>query len=129
MRRTLRAVLAGAPLTMNRKLNLPVSDSFITRLCDADKGWGLFLFLRPKQDEPLTLLRTVLMALLPGLALGAFGSMLLELVAIAFNQPPVHRLAFPVSLVALYFFACWFVVAPAWNRRAERLVRVRRYRP
>jgi len=112
---------------MNQPL-LPVSDRFITELCDADRGWGLFLFLRPKPEQRLTVLRTVLMALIPGIALGAFGSMLLELAAVALEQPPVPRLAFPLSLVFLYFVACWSLVAPAWNRRAERLARLQRYR-
>jgi hypothetical protein len=108
--------------------NLPVSDSFITQLCDTDKGWGLFLFLRPRPEDRLTVFRTLMMALLPGLVLGVFGSMLLELAAVALEQSPVPRLAFPVGLVLLYFFACWCVIAPAWNRRADRLARTQRFR-
>jgi hypothetical protein len=122
----LRSFTQRAAPTMNQRL-LPVSDTFITELCDADRGWGLFLFLRPKPEQRLTVLRTVLMALIPGIVLGAFGSMLLELAAVALEQPPVPRLAFPLSLVFLYFVACWSLVAPAWNRRAERLARSRRY--
>lgn len=105
-----------------------VSDSFITELCDADTGWGFLLFLRPRQTARLTVLRVVLMAAVPGFVLGAFGSMLLDLAAVAFDQPPLPAFAFPLSLATVYFVACWCLVAPAWNRRAERLHRLERYR-
>lgn len=109
--------------------NSLVSDSYIHELCDSDKGWGLFLFLRPKQEQPLTVFRIALIALIPGVALGALGSLLLQIVAQLLGRPPLSWLAFPLTLFVLYFFAVWFLVAPAWNRRVQRTERLRRFYP
>jgi hypothetical protein len=54
--------------------------------------------------------------------------LVLDLVAQSFEQPLVPWYSFPVTLVALYFAAASLLVAPAWNRRAERLLRLERYR-
>jgi len=104
-----------------------VPDSFITQLCDSDTQWGPLLFLRPGRDQRFTLLRASLMALIPGLCFGALGAWILNYAAFAFDKPAVPWYSFPITMVGLYFAACSLMVAPAWNRRAERLVRVSRY--
>lgn len=110
-----------------RPRNPLVPDSFITELCDSDTQWGPLLFLRPGRDQRFTLLRASLMALIPGLAFGALGGFILNLVALEFGKPAVPWYSFPITMVGLYFAACALMVVPAWNRRAARLVRVSRY--
>jgi hypothetical protein len=104
-----------------------VADSFITQLCDSDSQWGPLLFLRPGRDQRFTILRASLMALIPGLAFGALGAWILNFAALQLGAPEVPWYSFPITMVALYFSACSLMVAPAWNRRAARLVRVSRY--
>jgi len=107
--------------------NSLVPDSLITQLCDSDSQWGPLLFLRPSRDQRVTLLRASLMALIPGLVFGALGTWILNYAAFEFGKPAVPWYSFPITMIGLYFGACWLMVAPAWNRRAERLVRVSRY--
>ena len=105
-----------------------VSDQAIVELCDTDAKWGPLLFLRPARHQALTLPRAAMLALIPGVTFGALGSLILELVARSFAQPLVPWYSFPATLIGLYFMVCWLVVAPAWNRRAERLLRLERFR-
>jgi hypothetical protein len=102
----------------------PILESRIIDLCDADHAWGPLLFLRPAKHLPLTLPRTALMAFVPGLAFGMLGSILLALAARALGVPVRSLFVFPLALSAIYFIACSLLVAPAWNRRVERLARL-----
>jgi hypothetical protein len=104
-----------------------VPDSFITELCDKDPHWGPLLFLRPGRDRPFTLVRATLTALILGLVFGAVGTGILNYAAFEFGKPAVPWYSFPITMIGLYFAACSLMVAPAWNRRAARLVRVSRY--
>jgi hypothetical protein len=104
-----------------------VPDSFITELCDKDPQWGPLLFLRPGRDQPFTLVRATLTALILGLLFGAVGTWILNYAAFEFGKPALPWYSFPITMIGLYFAACSLMVAPAWNRRAARLVRVSRY--
>jgi hypothetical protein len=105
-----------------------VSDQAVIELCDSDAKWGPLLFLRPEQNQALSLPRAAMLALLPGVAFGALGTLVLEAAARTLSQPLVPWYSFPATLIGLYFAACLLIVAPAWNRRAERLVRLQRFR-
>ncbi len=85
------------------------------------------MFLRPGRDQRFTLVRATLTALILGLVFGAVGSGILNYAAFEFGKPAVPWYSFPITMVGLYFAACSMMVAPAWNRRAARLVRVSRY--
>ncbi|HET9957499.1 MAG TPA: hypothetical protein VFQ61_23530 [Polyangiaceae bacterium] len=104
------------------------SDSLITDMCDADAHWGPLLFLRPAQDERFDWRRQALFALIVGTALGGLGSVILGVLARVFGRAPDIAYSFPLVLTLVYFAACVGVVAPAWNRRAMRLARLRTYR-
>lgn len=119
--------MAQQPLFHMSPQNPLVPDSFITQLCDSDSKWGPLLFLRPGRQQRVTLVRASLMALVPGLAFGVLGTWILNFAAFEFGQPALPWYSFPVTMIGVYFAACWLMVAPAWNRRAARLVRVSRY--
>jgi hypothetical protein len=61
------------------------------------------------------------LALLPGVFLGLFGSILFALVARQFERPPLPIYFLPIVLTTAYFAACRIILAPSWNRRAELL--------
>lgn len=98
-------------------------DDALTTFCDHDDKWGPVLFLRPRRDQELGFGRTLLLAGLPGVCLGLLGSILLLLVcrAVGKDAPPVY--AFPLALTGVYFAVCRLTIAPAWNRRAQRMSR------
>jgi len=100
-----------------------LDDDLLTAFCDHDRKWGPILFLRPARHERLGLVRTFVMAVLPGACLGLLGSILLLLAARALGKtaPPVF--AFPLALTCIYFAVCRLTIVPAWNRRAARISR------
>jgi len=100
-----------------------LDDDVLTAFCDHDAKWGPILFLRPRRHERLGVVRTFVMAALPGICLGLLGSILLLLLSQAAGKaaPPVY--AFPLALTGIYFLACRLTIVPAWNRRAARISR------
>jgi H+/Cl- antiporter ClcA len=96
-------------------------DTLVTDYCDTDSKWGPFLFLRPARSEQLTAMRSLVLSLLPGIALGLFGSILFALIAREFDRPPLPIYVLPLVLTAAYFAACRIILAPSWNRRANLL--------
>jgi hypothetical protein len=105
-----------------------VSDRVVVAVCDSDAQWGPLLFLRPSRQQRFTLSRCAMLALVFGVVFGVLGALVLDVAARAFEQPLVPWYSFPATLVGLYFAASSLLVAPAWNRRALRLVRLERYR-
>ena len=97
-------------------------DERLNELSDRDAFWGPLLSFRPAQNRRLSGWR----ALALSCAAGGFYGMLLNL-ALALicrrshHLPPVH--AVPLVLTFTYFVGFQLTLAPAWNRRAQLLVR------
>jgi hypothetical protein len=100
-------------------------DTLITDYCDSDTSWGPLLFLRPARSEPLGSWRCFVLAVLPGSALGLFGSLVYRFLAALLGRPALPVFVFPILLTAFYFLTCRFLLAPPWNRRANLLTRGR----
>jgi hypothetical protein len=97
----------------------PLEDA-VNELSDKDWSWWPFLWMRPEKHAPLSLPRVSVLALLYGVP----SSLLLALVA---SRQPEHAPTAAESTFAFAVFPLLFlfigsvVVAPMWNRRAERL--------
>jgi hypothetical protein len=99
-------------------MSLDLLEQAINEVTDKDWSWWPFLWLRPEKHVQLTLARVVSMAILYGLPLAAALSLTLALAR------PLARGAVPSIMLALpllFLFAGSVVVAPMWNRRADRL--------
>jgi hypothetical protein len=101
---------------------LPFDDLLID-FCDRDSNWGPLLFLRPDRKERMNQQRTVAGAVLLGVPLGLFGSILLSLFARLVEQRAPALMYFPVVLTLGYWCVARFTLARAWNLRAARLAR------
>ncbi|HEY8944150.1 MAG TPA: hypothetical protein VIM73_07805 [Polyangiaceae bacterium] len=97
-------------------------DLFID-FCDYDRNWSFLLFLRPERNKAIGLVRAFFAALLLGVPLGLFGSIVVALMARELGKAPPALLVFPVVLTAVYFFAAQLTLFRAWNRRAQLLAR------
>lgn len=95
--------------------------------CDRDSNWGPLLFLRPERNERMGLARTAGGALLLGLPLGLFATILLTVLARVFERPAPSLAYFPLVLTVAYAIVGHFTLARAWNRRAERMARLARF--
>lgn len=100
-------------------------DSFLNNISDKDEQWGPLLFLRPGRHERMSLVRVFALALLLGGLFGMMGSIVLALTARGVGRavPPVYVM--PAALTFIYFLVCRFTIASAWNRRAQRLAKLR----
>ena len=92
----------------------------VNELTDKDWSWWPFLWLRPEKHAPLSLARVASLSLLYGVP----ASVLMALVA---NLHPEHAPSMAESVFAIAVFPLLFLfigsvlVAPMWNRRAERM--------
>jgi hypothetical protein len=101
---------------------LPTDHAFID-FCDRDSNWGPLLFLRPGRNQRIHALRTVAGAVLLGLPLGLFGTIVMGLFARAVAQPAPGLFYFPILLTAAYGIVGHITLVRPWNRRAARLAR------
>jgi hypothetical protein len=101
---------------------LPFDDLLID-FCDRDSNWGPLLFLRPDRKQRIGHVRTMAGAVLLGIPLGLFGSILMSLFAVLVHQPAPALLYFPVVLTVGYWCVAQVTLARAWNQRASRLAR------
>lgn len=101
---------------------LPHDHLFID-FCDRDSNWGPLLFLRPDRTRPLTALRIVAGAIILGIPLGLFGTIVMTLFARLVAQPAPALMYFPLILTVGYWCVAQATLARAWNRRAARLSR------
>ena len=97
----------------------------INGISDRDEQWGPLLFLRPDRHRPLSTLRLAALALLLGALFGMAGSVLLAVIARAFEKPIPPVYVMPLAMTFVYFVVGQFTVARAWNRRARRLAKLR----
>jgi len=93
-------------------------EDVVNDISDRDWSWWPFLWLRPEKHAHLSLGRTLALAVLYGVpcsVLMGFGVSLLRI-------PSVSELLFTAAAFPLLFlFSGSVVVAPMWNRRADRL--------
>lgn len=100
----------------------PADNTFVN-WADSDALWGPLLFLRPKPTKPLDPWRIAMIALV----IGSFQGMAINVGMVVAKRltgqaiPPAYLL--PVVLTAMLATMLGMSVAPAWNRRAERLAR------
>ncbi|MEM9951297.1 MAG: hypothetical protein AAF846_06850 [Chloroflexota bacterium] len=105
-------------------------EDVINAMTDMDWQWYPYLALRPEKDEKMTTLYILRLTLwhLPMLVL-------FSLIMIFFLPPiSIAGLAPPISMMLtalFYFMLAYFIlmrliVAPAWNRRANRLHKEKR---
>jgi hypothetical protein len=101
---------------------LPFDDSLID-FCDRDSNWGPLLFLRPERKQRMSHGRTAAGAVLLGVPLGLFGSIVMSLFARFVHEPAPGLLYFPLVLTLGYWCVASLTLARAWNLRAARLSR------
>jgi hypothetical protein len=90
----------------------------VNEISDRDWSWWPFLWLRPEKHAELTLSRVIALSLLYGLPCGVLTATASSLMRAASHSNSLFlSLAFPL----LFLFAGSAIVAPMWNRRAERL--------
>ncbi len=107
------------------KTTISPADNLFVDFCDYDRNWGFLLFLRPERHESIGVARALAASVPLGLPIGLLGSILVSLAARLFDKPAPAVLAFPAVLVAVYFVAAHMTLFRAWNRRAERLARLK----
>ena len=93
-------------------------EEVVNEVSDRDWSWWPFIWLRPEKHVDLSLARVVAISVLYGVP----SSLLMALAVSVFRRPPVAELAQTVALFPLLFlFVGSVVIAPMWNRRADRL--------
>ncbi len=99
-------------------MSLDRLEDVVNDVSDRDWSWWPFLWLRPERNAHLSLTRMLSLSVLYGLpcsVLTGFGITLLR--APSMPELLLTAAAFPV----LFLFTGSAVVAPMWNRRADRL--------
>ncbi len=101
------------------------ADDKLNDFSDRDEMWGPLLFLRPAPHQPITLLRSLLIAGILGAFYGMLGNVLLALMVRSGggSKPPLAMM--PLILGSMYFVCAQLSIFGAWNRRARLLSRQR----
>ena len=100
------------------------TDERFNEVSDRDAFWGPLLGFRPEKRRCISSLRALSMAS----TLGGFYGMLLNLaVALIFRKSEHHHLPsvlmMPAILTLTYYAIFQITLRPAWNRRAQLMVR------
>ncbi len=90
----------------------------INEISDRDWSWWPFLWLRPEKHAELSLSRVIALSLLYGLPCGVLTATASSLVH---TGSLAETLFLPLAFPLMFLFAGSAIVAPMWNRRAERL--------
>jgi hypothetical protein len=99
-------------------MELDALEDTVNEITDRDWSWWPFLWLRPEKHVRLSLTRIVSLSVLYGVpcsVLMGFAFSLLRASSLT------ERLFSAVTFPLLFLFAGSVLVAPMWNRRAERL--------
>lgn len=99
-------------------MSLDNIEELVNEISDRDWSWWPFLWLRPEKHAPLSLARVLSLSVLYGVP----ASVLMAIAACMLRPPSLPELvvtafAFPM----LFLFTGSVIVAPMWNRRADRL--------
>ncbi len=99
-------------------MELDQLEDVVNEVSDRDWSWWPFLWLRPEKREHLSLGRSLTLSVLYGVpcsVLMGFGTSVLR-------TPSLPELLFTAAAFPLLFlFTGSVLVAPMWNRRADRL--------
>ena len=99
-------------------------EEVVNEVSDRDWSWWPFLWLRPKQDAHLSLGRMMSLSVLYGVP----SSILMGFGITLQRTPSMAELMFTgAAFPLLFLFTGSVVVAPMWNRRADRLLARVRY--
>jgi hypothetical protein len=99
-------------------MSLDAFEEAVTELADHDWTWWPFLWLRPAKHAFLSLRRIVTLSVLVGLPPSVLSSF------VVWYGRPEERARLPLLVAAFplaFLFFGSVVIAPMWNRRAERL--------
>ncbi len=99
-------------------MSIDIFEKAINEVSDKDWSWWPFLWLRPQRHAELSLTRLAAISVLYGLPCGGLVSVPLAIVR------PEMRALVPFAMAALpllFLFLGSMVIAPMWNRRAERI--------
>lgn len=99
-------------------------EDLLNILCDEDKNWWPFVFLRPERHEKISWWRTAFMALLYGVFSGTLLNALIKLAGEAEGLDPW---IFPVGITLGCFALFRLTFMYGWNLRAARLAPLRRW--
>jgi hypothetical protein len=105
---------------------IPSEETFLD-FCDRDSNWGPLLFLRPERSARINLGRTAAGALILGVPLGLFATIMLTLFANLMEQTAPSLPYFPIVLTIAYGVIGHGTLARSWNRRAARIERLARF--
>jgi hypothetical protein len=97
---------------------LETLEQAVNEISDRDGSWWPFLWLRPEKQAHLSLRRTVGLAILYGLPSSALMSIALSMLR-PLAAAELATVAFAFPMLCLFFGSV--VIAPMWNRRADRL--------
>ena len=99
-------------------MSLDRLEDVVNDVSDRDWSWWPFLWLRPEKSAHLSLTRTLSLSVLYGLP----ASVLMGFGASFLRAPSLPELLFTaMAFPMLFLFTGSVVVAPMWNRRADRL--------
>ncbi len=99
-------------------MELDALEETVNEISDRDWSWWPFLWMRPEKHAKLSLLRIGSLSVLYGVPCSVLIGFALSLLR---ASSLTERLFTAVTFPLLFLFAGSVVVAPMWNRRAERL--------
>ena len=105
-------------LQSSQRMRTDQIEDVVNEVSDRDWTWWPFLFLRPEKNVDLSLARVVSVSVLYGLP----ASVLLAFGVFFARGPSTSEVLTAASAFPLLFlFIGSVIVAPMWNRRADRL--------
>ncbi len=100
-------------------------DDALNGLTDSDGLWGPLCFLRPKPEHFLKSGRALALCMYLGAFHGMGANVVLMIVHRMTEQVVLPIFVLPLLVTAVLFGFAMGALAPAWNRRAQRIVRAR----
>ena len=93
-------------------------EAVVNDVSDKDWSWWPFLWMRPAKEAPLSLARIGALSMLYGFPASVIAAIGIKLQHAA---SPVELVSTSLFFPLLFLFTGSVVVAPMWNRRAERV--------
>lgn len=93
-------------------------EAVVNEVSDKDWSWWPFLWLRPEKQQQLTFVRMASISMLYGVPASAVLGLGIRL---QYAETIAELIATSLFFPLLLLFVSTVVVAPMWNRRADRL--------